>query len=54
MKKKDDSAAHDLRDRPVPPVKGSVTAEPDLQPHPEQILRSPTAMGDSSTIDSWM
>ena len=54
MKKQDDSAAHDLRDRPVPPVKGAITTETDLRPRPEQITHTPITMGDSSTMDSWL
>lgn len=52
---KDDSAAHELRDRPVPPVKGAVNTPQDLRPRPE---RSPeftdVRLGDSGSMDSWM
>lgn len=34
-KKQDDPAVHDLRDHPVPPVKGAVTDRGDVQLRPE-------------------
>ncbi len=51
-KKRDDSAAYDLRDRPVPPVKGAVTTE-DLQQKPDQAINAVSA-GDSAAMESWM
>lgn len=56
MKKKhDDSAAHELRDRPVPPVKGAVTEPEDLRPHPEQSAPGgAVSFGDSASMESWM
>ena len=54
MKKKDDSAAYDLRDRPVPPVKGAVTGE-DIRPRPEQQNGINSAsVGDSGAPGSWL
>ena len=54
-KKRDDSAAHELRDRPVPPVKGAVTEPEDLRPRPEQTaLGSGVSFGDSASMESWM
>lgn len=54
-KKQDESAAHDLRDRPVPPVKGAVTDMEDLQPRPEHRAGgSVVSLGDSSAMESWM
>jgi len=56
MKKKhDDSAAHELRDRPVPPVKGAVTDLEDLRIRPEQTTSGSTvSFGDSASMESWM
>lgn len=34
-KKQDDPAVHDLRDHPVPPVKGAVTDRSDVVIRPE-------------------
>ena len=54
-KKRDDSAAHELRDRPVPPVKGAVTEPEDLRPSPEQAAQSgKVSFGDSASMESWM
>ena len=54
-KKQDDSAAHELRDNPVPPVKGAITEGSDLRPRPEQIQSTETVcFGDSSTPESWL
>lgn len=51
----DDSAAHDLRDHPVPPVKGAVTAPQDIRPRPKQETTGETVrLGDSALPDSWM
>lgn len=36
---RDDSVAHELRDRPAPPVKGAVTGQSDIRPRPEQTVR---------------
>ena len=36
MKKREDPVTHDLRDRPVPPVKGAVTEHEPARPRPEQ------------------
>jgi len=36
MKKQEEARPHDLRDRPVPPVKGNVQ-EP-IRPTPEQVV----------------
>ena len=35
-KKQDETVTHDLRDRPVPPVKGAVTDRQDVQTRPER------------------
>ena len=54
-KKRDDSAAHELRDRPVPPVKGAVTEPEDLRPHPERpVSGNVVSFGDSASMESWM
>ena len=54
-KKQDESAAHDLRDRPVPPVKGAVTDLEDLRIRPEQTTSGSTvSFGDSASMESWM
>ena len=36
VKKQEETAVHDLRDRPVPPVKGCITDREDLRPRPER------------------
>lgn len=53
--KKDDSAAHELHDRPLPPVKGAVNGPQDLRPRPEREWMAETVnLGDSASMDSWM
>ena len=56
MKKKDRPVAHELRDRPVPPVKGAVTDQEDVLLRPEGSLGpKPTAnLDDTIIFDSWM
>jgi len=56
MKKKhDDSAAHELRYRPVPPVKGAVTDLEDLRIRPEQTTSGSTvSFGDSASMERRM
>ena len=54
-KKQDDSAAHELRDCPVPPVKGAVTDGSDLRPRPKQPgTAGNVSFGDSGTMESWL
>lgn len=53
--KRDDSAAHELRDRPVPPVKGAVTDVEDVRPRPEQCMSGNcVSFGDSASLESWL
>lgn len=56
MKKKDDHVAHELRDRPVPPVKGSVTDQADVILHPDGKLNQPGMVNLEDTIifDGWL
>ena len=54
-KKQDDSAAHELRDCPVPPVKGAITDGSDLRPKPEQAIPDEQVhFGDSAMPESWL
>ena len=54
-KKQDDSAAHELRDCPVPPVKGAITDGSDLRPKPEQAVSDGQVhFGDSAMPESWL
>ena len=51
-KKKEAPAVQELRDRPVPPVKGAVTDRRDLLPRPENVLQRDTAR--PADFDSWL
>ena len=54
-KKQDTSAAHELRDQPVPPVKGAVTVEEELCVRPENRLTgTQMPLGDSGSLESWL
>ena len=48
--------AHELRDRPVPPVKGAVTGQEDALLRPEGSLGPKPApnLDDTIIFDSWM
>ena len=46
-KKQDDPAVHDLRDHPVPPVKGAITDRGDAVIRPES-----RTMGSKSTFET--
>ncbi len=52
MEKKEAPAVQELRDRPVPPVKGAVTDRRDLLPRPENVLQRDTAR--PADFDSWL
>ena len=53
--KRTDPAVHDLRDRPVPPVKGAVTDRQDVCPRPEHRNAADTArIHDAVDFDNWM
>lgn len=55
MKRKEDrTAAHELRDHPVPPVKGAVMAEEELGHRPESRLTGRQEMGDAGAMDNWL
>lgn len=56
MKKKDDHAAHELRDRPVPPVKGAVTDPADVLQRPDGQLSQPgmVSLEDTIIFDGWL
>lgn len=47
-KKQDDPAVHDLRDHPVPPVKGAVTDRGDVLLRPES-----KSMGLHQTLETF-
>ena len=55
-RKKESSVAHELRDRPVPPVKGAVTGQEDALLRPEGSLGPKPApnLDDTIIFDSWM
>ncbi len=56
MKKKDRPVAHELRDRPVPPVKGAVTDQEDVLLRPEGTMgpRPTPNLDDTIIFDGWM
>ena len=46
---------HELRDQPVPPVKGAVTVEEELCARPENRLSgTQIPLGDSGSLESWL
>ena len=55
-KKKEQPAPKELRDQPVPPVKGAVTDLQDAVPRPENNLQQERAvqLEDSSIFGSWL
>lgn len=56
MKKKDDHVAHELRDRPVPPVKGAVTDQADVILRPDGLAGQPgkVSLEDTIVFDGWL
>ena len=55
QKKKEIPAGHELRDRPVPPVKGAVTEHRDVLLRPEAAMGLKTAAPEDLTgSDSWL
>ena len=55
-RKKDDHVAHELRDRPVPPVKGAVTEPEDVVIHPRAAgnTRPVPTMEDTIVFNGWL
>ena len=53
-KKKERPAVQELRDLPVPPVKGAVTDCQDMIMRPEEALKRPTAPEAVVIPDSWL
>ena len=57
-RKKDDQMAHELRDKPVPPVKGAVTLpRPEdtvLCPRPTGGTRTTPSADDAEIMDGWL
>ena len=53
-KKKERPAVQELRDLPVPPVKGAVTDCQDMIMRPEEALKRPTAPEAAVIPDSWL
>lgn len=57
MKKETETqVAHELRDRPVPPVKGAVTDQTDVRPDPEGRVgpRQSADLADTIVFDGWL
>lgn len=53
--RENDPAVHELRDRPVPPVKGAIIDRQDVRPHPERTnARSVPAMDEIMDMGNWM
>ena len=55
-KKQETPAVHELRDRPVPPVKGAVTDCQDAVLRPEGAMAPGTAarLEDTAVFDGWL
>ncbi len=55
-KKKEAPSVHDLRDRPVPPVKGAVTDRQDVLIRPEGSMAPAlqARLDDTGIIGSWL
>lgn len=55
-KKQETPAVHDLRDAPVPPVKGAITDPMDALPDPRGLLGRPHPVQpeDSISFDTWL
>ncbi len=52
-RKKEERVIHELKDQPVPPVKGAVTDRgEDIVPRPEH--RNSTGLEDTIIFDGWM
>ena len=57
MKKKDEHRPHELKDQPVPHVKGAVTELPEdilIRPNARQSLNRKAGMEDTVIFDGWM
>jgi len=56
QKKKEAPAVHDLRDRPVPPVKGAVTDRQDAVLRPEGMMAPASIAGlePHVSVDGWL
>ena len=56
-RKKDDHVAHELRDHPVPPVKGAVNGQPEdviLWPDSRNSAGRTAGKEDTIIFDGWM
>ena len=52
-RKKDERVIHELKDQPVPPVKGAVTdTVDDIVPRPEH--RTSASLDDTIIFNGWM
>lgn len=56
QRKKETSVVHDLRDRPVPPVKGAITDWQDAVLRPEGMMAPGSAakLEEDASVDSWL
>lgn len=55
-KKNDKRPAHELRDRPVPPVKGAVSVPQDIVTHPDAALQQGILSGPQAVTEpeNWL